>query len=294
MNNKGKLSAVIITVVICIILAVGSIAISLLAPGSEFEIIPSTIKPGEVHFSDMTYERPDPEELTKSIDELIGMIKEGKSFTEQSRLFITINDDIANFTTMMSLADIHYYADTTNEFYKTESDFLNQSYVEIYDKICVLLDTIEASSVKVNYERSFFGNNYFDNWVPMTRSKKSVELMKEEQALISEYQDSLSSAFVNYNGEDIYVNSEALASLSEADREAVVDLYYQKYNELLGSIYAELVTVRLEIAKEMNTDYVSYAYASFGRDYTPNEANAYLDSVVEQLIPLISTIDYDP
>ena len=292
--QKNKFSAAIATIVICVVLAVGAVAISLLSPGSEFEIVPSTAKPGEVHFSEMRYERPDHKALIEKMDELINMINDGRSFTEQSRAFTVINEDLASFKTMLSLAEIHYYGDTTNEFYKTESDFLNQAYIEIYDKICVLLDTIESSSVKVNYERSFFGNNYFDDWTPMTKSPAALELLKTEQALISDYQDNLSNAFVTYNGEDVYVTAEALLALSEADRSAVIELYYQKYNELLGNIYAELIKTRLALAEELGTDYVSYAYESFDRDYTPTEANAYLDSVVSKLIPIISTIEYDP
>ena len=283
--KKNKFSAAIATIVICVILAVGAISISLLSPGSEFEIIPSALKPGEVHFSEMKYERPDPDALIDDIDKLIELISTGKSFTEQSKIFTTINEDLSNFRTMTSLADIYYYGDTTNEFYKTESDFLNQAYVEIYNKICILLDTIEASSVKVNYERSFLGNGYFDNWTPLSKSPAAIELMKKEQDLISDYQASLSNAFVTIDGEDIYITAENFSSFSTE--------YYNKYNELLGNIYVELIKTRLELADELGTDYVSYAYDTFGRDYTPEEAAAYLDNIVETLIPIISTIDYD-
>ena len=298
MNNqfgkkKNRFSAAIVTIVICIILAVGAVSISMFSPGSEFDFLPSARKPGEVHFSDMKYERPDGKALTENMDELIEMIKKNKSFTEQSKIFTTINEDLANFRTMASLAEIYYYTDTSDEFYKNESETLNQAYVEIYDKICVLLDTIEASSFKVNYERSFFGNGYFNDWEPMTNSPAAVELLKKEQSLISDYQDNLSNAFVNYGGKDIYISSEEFAALDAEAQSEIIALYYEKYNELLVGIYAELVKVRLAIADELDTDYVSYAYKSFDRDYTPEQANAYMDSITKQLLPIVSDIKFD-
>ena len=291
--KKSNFSAAILTIVICIILAAGAVIISLFSPGSEFEFIPFAKKPGEVHFSDMNYERPNGAAISDNLSKLTDMIKSNKSFTEQSRLFTTINTDLSNYKTMMSLAEIHYYKDTTDDFYKTESDFLKDEYVGIYNKICILLDTIETSSFKVNYERSFLGSGYFNNWTPMTKSPEAIKLLKEEQALISEYQDLLSNAFVNYKGEYVSVHSEEMAALSPDQQAEVIDLYYEKYNPLLGNIYAELTILRLELAKEMNTDYVSYAYKSFDRDYTPEQANAYMDEIAKHVFPLASKINYD-
>ncbi len=298
MNNqfgkkKNRFSAVIVTIVICVALVIGAVAISTFIPGGGFDLLPSAIKPGEVHFSDMKYERPDGKALIEDMDQLIDMIKTDKSFTDQSKIFTSINEGLGNFRTMSSLAEIYYYSDTTDEFYKNESDILNQEYVDIYDKICLLLDTIEASSFKVNYERSFFGVGYFNDWEPMTKSPAAIEMLKKEQALISDYQDSLSNAFVTYEGEDIYISSERFEKLAVEAQSEVIDLYYEKYSDLLGNIYAELVKIRLDIADEAGTDYVSYAYKSFDRDYSPKDANAYMDSITEHILPIVSNIRFD-
>ena len=285
-SNKN-ITAVTITVAICIILAAAAVLFSLMNPTDSFDFIPSIISPAKVHYSDMEYARPDGEAIIKTVDELIAMIGEGASFTEQSRLFTDLNDDIINYRTMLTLAEIRYYTDVTDEFYKTENDLLQLEYVGIFDKTSELLDTIAASSFKNNYERTFFGIGYFTDWVPMSGSDEVSALLEKEQALITEYQDLISNAFVTYNGEDIKLPSEEYYSLAPEVQSELVTLYTEKYNAELGEIYVELIKLRLQLAEEKGTDYTSIAYKDLGRDYTPEEANAYIDSIIEILIPKI-------
>lgn len=292
-QKKNSSSAVAITVVICILLAVGAVLISVLNPRADFDFIPSIIGPSKVHYADMEYERPDGEVIIKDMDELIDLITVGKSFTEQSRVFTRINENIINYRTMMSLAEIRYYTDTSDDFYKEENELLRLEYVDIYDKTGELLDVIEASTFKQNYERSFFGLGYFNDWIPMKRSEAAGELMTKEQELISEYQDAISNAFVTYEGREIRVPSEEFYALDVIDMDSVIALYRDKYNKELGELYAELVKVRLALAEELGTDYISLAYDDLGRDFTPEQADAYIDGVVDGLLPNLSKYDAD-
>lgn len=289
-QKKKRSSAVALTVVVCILLAAGAVIISLMNPNTDFDFdfIPSIIGPAKVHYADMEYERPDGETIIKDMDELIDLIAADKSFTEQSRVFIRINENIVNYRTMMSLAEIRYYTDTSNDFYREENELLRIEYVDIYDKTGELLDVIEASSFKNNYERSFFGVGYFNDWVPMDRSEKASELLIREQELISEYEASISNAAVIYNGNEIGIPSEEFYALDAIDMEAVISLYSQKYNEELGELYAELIKVRLALAEELDTDYISLAYDDLGRDFTPEQADAYIDGIVTELLPNLS------
>ena len=285
-SNKN-ITAVTITVAICIILAAAAVLFSLMNPSDSFDFIPSIISPAKVHYSDMEYVRPDGDAIIKTVDELISMIDEGTSFTEQSRLFTDLNDDIINFRTMLLLAEIRHYTDVTDEFYKTENDLLQIEYVSIFDKTSELLDAIAVSDFKNNYERTFFGIGYFTDWVPMSGSDEASELLEKEQTLVNEYQDILANAFVNYNGQDINLPSEEFYSLDLEAQSEILDLYTEKYNAELGEIYVQLVKLRLQLAEENGTDYTSIAYNDLGRDYSPEEANAYIDSIIEILIPKI-------
>ncbi len=294
MNNstrpkRSKLSATIITIIVCAALAMGSVAISIFDPSSGFDFIPSGLKPGEVHYSDMEYVRPDANALTEDIAHLIELITSEKSFTDQSRLFTSINKDLANFRTMASLAEIRYYTDTTDEFYKEENKLLGDEYIGIYDKICELLDTIADSKFKNNYERSFFGIGYFKDWEPMDKSDAVTELLKKEQALIAEYQEELSNPSFTVDINDIGV----LATIDSINQIDPTEILIQKYNERLGGIYVKIVKTRLELAKELGTDYISYAYKNLDRDYTPEEANAYMNGIIEHVLPVISNINAD-
>jgi len=53
------------------------------------------------------------------------------------------------------------------------------------------------------------------------------------------------------------------------------------------------VKTRLQIAEKLGKDYVSHAYSKYDRDYTSEQATAYLDSVAKDIIPVIENIEYD-
>ncbi len=287
-NSQKKSFALSVTVAICIVLVTIAVLFSQNSPGETFDFIPDTIGPAEIHYLDMEYSRPNAEEIIKASDELIEMIKSEKSFTEQSKLFTELNDSIVEYRTMLTLAQIRYYTDMSDEFYKEENDLLQTEYVSIYDKTGELLDIIAKSTFKNNYERTFFGVGYFDNWTDTAMSDTEKSILKREQELISQYQDLMASPFVeDNNGTVIYLPSDEFYSLDYNTQKELVEKYRQKYNELLGGIYVELVKIRLELAGEKETDYISIAYRDLGRDYTPEEANAYIDSITAYLLPKI-------
>ena len=159
-NNTSKsnktVTAITVTVAICIVLAAVAVLFSILNPSDSFDFIPSMISPQKVHYSDMEYVRPDDKAIIENMDQIMAMIDEGKSFTEQSRLFTELNENIINFRTMLTLAEIRYYTDVTDDFYKEENELLQLEYVGIYDKTAELLDKIAESTFKNNYFISIF------------------------------------------------------------------------------------------------------------------------------------------
>lgn len=291
-SNKN-ITAITVTVAICIILAAAAVLFSILNPEDSFDFIPSIISPQKVHYSDMEYVRPDNTVIIENMDEIMLMIDEGVSFTEQSRLFTELNENLINFRTMLTLAEIRYYTDVTDDYYKEENELLQLEYVGIYDKTAELLDKIAESAFKSNYERSFFGIGYFNDWEPMSRTEAASALLEREQELITEYQDIIANTFVTYEGRDIYLPSEEYYSLAPEVQAELIDLYTEKYNAELGEIYVELIKLRQDLAKEEDTDYTSIAYGDLGRDYTPEEADAYIESITKVLLPKIKTYEVD-
>ena len=291
LQKKNTLSAVFLTVAICIVLASAAIIIAILNPQTDFDFIPSYASPGEVHFSEMEYVRPDPEALCDTIDELITMINEGSPFSNQSKLFTDINQMLSDFYTMQTIANIRFYSNNKDEFWSEENSFVESNSVLIYDKTNELLDIIAASDFKPNYERSFFGSGYFEEWQPYDLSSAALKLLMMESELITKYQTAIAEASVEYNGENIRIPSAEYNSLDPNAAEEVLVLYFEKYNYLLGNIYAELAKVRLQLAEELDVEYVDYAYKSLGRDYSPDDAAKYIEDVRTHIVPLMSTIN---
>ena len=293
LKNNNKLSAALLTVAICVVLAAAAIIIAVLNPQTDFDFIPSYAKPGEVHFSEMKYSRPDTVALKNSIDELIELINENASFSSQSNLFSDINMMLSDFYTMQTIANIHFYSNNKDDFWSAENSFVQSEAVLIHDKTTELLDVIAASGFKSNYERSFFGSGYFNDWVPYDLSNAAVVLLLKETELITEYQTTLSEASVEYKGQTVAIPSSELAALSPEEAEEVLELYYDKYNSLLGSIYAELVKVRIQLADELEVNYVDYAYQNLGRDYTPADADKYIEDARKHIIPFMEKLNTD-
>lgn len=291
---KKKYSSAMIAVIICAALVAGAVAIAIISPEGGFDILPSlTDTRSKVHYSDMEYTRPDADALIASFDDLIAMIKRGDSFTAQRSVYNRINTDYTDFMTMLTLANLHYSRNTSDEYYKTEYFDLEKASITIGNKLNELMDTIAASEFKVNYERSYYGVGYFTDWVNLVYPDEVVALMEKETELIEEYTTLMTDPYVVLNGKAIHLYSDDLTSLSENEYAEVIYSYYEKYNDLAGKIYVDLVKTRMQIAEKLDTDYISFAYSEFDRDYTPKQATDYLDSVAESIIPAISKLEFD-
>ena len=294
-SPKKKYSSAIIAVIVCAAIVAGAVAIAILNPEGGFDILPSLTGDSrqKTHFTDMKYTRPDTESLINNLDELIGMINSGKSFTEQRSLYNKININYSGFLTMLNLAYVNYSADTSNEFYSEELSLLEKASVTVSNKLNLLHDTIASSSFKTNYERSYYGVGYFTDWKNLVYSDEVEALMEHENELIESYRELMSDPFVEIDGKTIHLN-ENLNSLSGSEYSAVLRAYYEKYNTLAGEIYVNMVKTRLSIAEKLEKSYIEYSYEIMGRDYTPDEARKYLDSISETIIPAIENIEYDP
>jgi hypothetical protein len=103
----------------------------------------------------------------------------------------------------------------------------------------------------------------------------------------------MSDPFVEIDGKTVHLN-EITDKLSPEEHSALMRAYYEKYNPLVGEIYVNIVKTRLSIAEKLQKNYIEYSYEAKGRDYTPDDARKYLDSISEIIVPMIEKIDYYP
>ncbi len=116
-------------------------------------------------------------------------------------------------------------------------------------------------------------------------------LMTRERELIGAY-DALATLSVRYDGTD-WTRERILTdpTLSYASFCELYALYRHTYNERAGKLFLELIETRNAIARAGGFDsYVEYGYESYGRDYTPQDAERLAETVRRELVPLFVSL----
>ncbi len=118
--------------------------------------------------------------------------------------------------------------------------------------------------------------------------------MQEESKLVNEYTDTVTGATINYKGKEESIDALMQREMDEDEHDAVIALYYEKYNKILGDIFVDLVKIRLKITKELGYEsYIDYAYDYYNRDYTAQQATKFMQSVKQELVPLYIKLKKD-
>lgn len=225
---------------------------------------------GEItHFDQMEYSRPD-------VDAIQSALEECAAFAAEAKVLSTLEDKISecfwlcnDFYTNYNLASIHYYADLRDIYWEQENDYcmeraplVSGGLEELYYALaeCPFREELERSQL---FEEGFF-DDYLEGEAP---SDAYVSLQEREAELLNEYYD------LNTAAQGVQYYS---------------DEFFEVYGKQMGDVFVEMVKVRQEMATEAGYDsYLEYAYDYVhGRDYTPQQGEAYLEEICRELVPL--------
>lgn len=224
-------------------------------------------------FREMVYTRPDMDALKGTEKEICS---ESLTQTDPQVLLETLSfyyNQVKHCQTMYHLADIRHSLDLSDQYYKEEYEFCAQAMNQISESTDTVGRALAQSPLRKELEAEFFGDGFFDQYLDdqgqaaeSVWSETLLKLLEEETRLEANYYDVLSTLAQNQTDPD----------------------YTRKLAEALVPIYAELVQVRQAMARETGyADYESFAWDWFyHRDYTPREAEAYVSSIQENLVPL--------
>ena len=217
-------------------------------------------------FSDMEYERPDPDDVMQYQRQCIALAEEGRDMDALTEAIWGFYTEYDRFYTMYTLADIHYCIDMSDLYWSDEYDWCMEKVNEVDAGYDQLMYALAASPLRKELESDdLFGAGYFDGYEGESIWDEALtDLMYEESALIGRY--------------------EVLSmDLPEED-----DPGYEAAAMEIVELYAELIALRQEQAAYLGyDDYVNCAYdLYYGRDYTPEQELAYLEQVKEKLVPL--------
>ena len=253
---------------------------------------------GMTKFSQIVYERPDLEALTADFEGLTADLKEEKLTVEQgvSRLN-EVYEAYDDFYTMDVIAELRYYHDVTDSFYADECDWFleNEPAVDqLFEELCYA--SANCSNAK-ELDEAFWGGWVVDAYGGQEESgsldPEYVAIAQKENAILAEYRRVTADPTVTWRGEErSYWELEEDDSISWDDWVEIRDLYYDKYEPILGEIYIRLVEVRQEEAAFFGCDsYEAFAYDwLYERDYGPEEADGLLEQIRTELAPLYAEL----
>lgn len=251
-------------------------------------------KHGNTRFSDMAYVRPDLDALEKELKTLLDDVESGKGDADALMTrYQTLLDDYNDASGQSNLAYLLYTIDITDDHYKDEYDEISLKLTELdlaMTDVSVALLEREDTSGKA---QDAWGQDFIDNVHKgaLLNSVEVQELFEEEQDLTFRY-DELSNAFrLADNGREWAFSDLAPAyyagEITYSEYFRLYDAYCKEFNQQAGKIYQDLLKIRAEIAKRLGfSNYAAYAYASYDRDYTLEDAQTLHAAIKQYLVPI--------
>lgn len=244
------------------------LAAALLLSGCGLIIFPRS-------FSKMEYVRPDMTALEQKLTAVEELLPEAESAAQIMGTFLSFYNAFVDFTTSYSLAYIRYCQDLTDTYWEEEYNYclsqttwLDASYNQL---LYAMADSPFAKELE---DDKYFGAGFFDEFQGESPWDDTlIALLEEESQLLSRYY---------------------ALSAEEFDG---TDAYYDGTGARIAEIYVEMIALRQEIAEYTGySDYPSFSYDFYHyRDYTPQQAQEYMDGIQQTLVPLYkeaSLLDY--
>ena len=158
---------------------------------------------GSTAFSDMEYERPDPEDFMNYQRQCIALAEAGEDLDALTDCFWDLYAEYDRFYTMYTLADIHYSIDMSDLYWSEEYDWCVEKVNEIDAGYDQLMYALAASKLRPELEsEDLFGAGYFDSYEGQSIwDERLTEMMEAESALITRYEElSIALWYIGYNG----------------------------------------------------------------------------------------------
>lgn len=227
-------------------------------------------------FEEMTYVRPSIEQFDQQLKLCSQYIEESAyigNIVECINAIYTLYDD---FYTNYSLADIRYCCDMSDTYWQEESAYCAEMSNQVEAKLEELYRMLAQSSYRRKLEGDeYFGEGFFLPYIgEQMWDAEYTALAEQEVALQNRYYELCADA---------------------ADVEPYSEAFYRKYGQQFAQILVELIGVRQQLAKELDyQDYVQMQYYGvYDRDYSPQEAQTYMQSIGSALAPLYKDIYFD-
>ncbi|MDD4311716.1 MAG: hypothetical protein PHW41_04470, partial [Eubacteriales bacterium] len=258
-----------------------------------------------VPFSEMVYERPDLASMRRAIDDLQSEIDAGTSAQDLIDAYRVLQQQYDHADSMLSLIYLQYAFDVTDTANRDEYAYLQSALSELdSDMQDVSAAMVESSDEASGLAKRSLGERFVEaiEHDEQYLDASTQELENQDAELTLEY-DNLSATFtLSDQGTDwTYEDIQNDMSLSNDEYYRLYDAFNLALNQQAGEIFLQQVDLRNEIATRLHySDYSTYCYEGFGREYSPADARALHAAVKQYIAPIfidanerIDTYDLD-
>jgi M3 family oligoendopeptidase len=247
-------------------------------------------------FSELPYVRID---LTAHGDAYAALLSSLDASTTPERTIELIREWFElrkHYSTMASLAEVHYSQNVADQASKAEKEFYDHAQPVVSEWLTNVSKKVLTSPHRAQISAEL-GELFLIKLEQMDRtfSPAIKDLMLQESELSNKYNEITASAKIDVDGKAY--NLSTLAKLtSSTDREirkrAIVAQYefLGRHAHEVDDIYDKLTKLRTEKAKRLNfPSYTEYRYVEFGRvGYGPEEVAVFRQQVVDHVVPLVN------
>lgn len=249
-------------------------------------------------FSEMPYSRPDMEALAAATTQTLEAMKAAPNAAGQIAAYDAYEKKMQTAGTMQQIAYIRHTINTKDEFYNAENDYMDVIGPKLQELTHRVNTALLESPYRAELERHY-GALMFKNLEIAARSFSPaiVELMQEENKLVSEYQNLYASATVEFDGKTMPLpllgpyKQDPDRAVRKAAYEADAK-FFDSHREELDTLYDKLVKVRDAQAKKMGLpNYIPLGYDRMGRNcYTAKDVAAFRDQIAEDMVPIVAKV----
>ena len=244
-------------------------------------------------FENIQYQRPDFDGLKRFYETLNARLRAAKSYAEVRACIFDEEEYSSHFNTMATLATIRHTVDTSDVFYETEEEYINQQYPVVMPYMqgfnMALLESPFKAEIDAEFGAQFLravklGADSF--------SEKNISLMQEENELVNRYQKLTAACKIPFDGGEHNLYG-IMKYFSDPNREVRIQAA-KKYAEFfasnekeLGEIFDRLVKIRHQMGVNMGfKNFVPLGYMQQGRlDYNEKDVAKFRQQVLEELVP---------
>lgn len=249
-------------------------------------------------FETFEYKRPVLDEVKESFTQALNTFMEAENAKIQGQAMNEINTLRNSVNSMFALCSIRHSVDTTDSFYKTEMDYVDEVGPELEDLESQFYQALVSSAFRNELEAEY-GSQLFAlaDAQLKTFSPEIIPLLQQENRLTTQYSQLIASAKIEFEGEERTLAQ--LQPFTESPdrniRKGASHAYFgffEKNEKQLDDIFDQLVKVRHEMALKLGyKNFVELGYYRMARtDYNAENVANYRKQIKEYVVPLVSKL----